>query len=81
MSRFYGSLTGSARTTATRRGTPSSGVSAHVRGWNFGVRVAVLDIDGEDHIILTATGGSRGNMQESDLGEWRRVEDTIERVR
>jgi hypothetical protein len=65
MSRFYGSLTGSARTTATKRGTPSSGVSAHVRGWNIGGKVQVLEgADGRDMVMFRLTGGSNNESSE-----------------
>lgn len=39
MSHFYGDLTGS-RGSATRCGTPTSGITAHPRGWNLGVKVS-----------------------------------------
>jgi len=38
MARFYASIQGN-RGEATRMGTPTSGISGHVRGWNVGVRV------------------------------------------
>ena len=35
MSKFYGSIEGSAKTTATRCGTKNSGIESHTRGWNL----------------------------------------------
>ena len=58
MSRFYGSLKGSAKTTVTRRGHASSGLEAHVRGWDIGVRAECAAIGGKDAIYLYTTGGS-----------------------
>lgn len=70
MSRFYGDLTGQARTTATRRGSASSGVSAHIRGWGIGVRVNVHDEDGRDVVSVTLTGGSNSTGMKRCLGSW-----------
>ena len=60
MSRFYGSLTGQAKTTATRRGSTNSNVMAHVRGWDFGVRTVVCpcNVCGADCVWIELTGGS-----------------------
>lgn len=58
MSRFYGDLTGQAKTKATRRGSLKSGVESHVRGWNVGVRVVISDEHGKDYIRVYKTGGS-----------------------
>jgi hypothetical protein len=57
MARFYASIQGN-RGEATRMGTPNSGISAHVRGWNIGAHVQVDDEDGEDVVFVRATGGS-----------------------
>jgi hypothetical protein len=40
MSKFYGSITGSAKTAATRCGTKKSGIESHTSGWDQGVRVS-----------------------------------------
>ena len=58
MSRFYGTVEGSAKTIASRTGTPSSGLSAHIRGWNTGVKVQCRAVDEADVIEVLATGGS-----------------------
>ena len=33
MARFYASIKGQAKTEATRRGGPKSGIEGHIRGW------------------------------------------------
>ncbi len=45
MSRFYADIQGN-RGRATRCGSKGSGISGHIRGWNTGCRVHVVDIDG-----------------------------------
>lgn len=60
MSRLYGDLTGSAKTTATRRGSAASGVSSHVRGWNTGLRAAAHVSDDVDTFNVVLTAGSNG---------------------
>ena len=78
VSRFYGSLEGMARTSATRRGSAGSGVSAHVRGWDLGARVTVGAVDEHagrleggtrDGFTVYATGGSNGGRAELELLE------------
>lgn len=66
MSRFYGSLDGSARTQATRQGTVKSGLVGHVHGWNVGVQV-MMDVDAEDrdHAHIYITGGSNGHSPDT----------------
>lgn len=63
MSKFYGSLKGS-RGEVTRCGTLGSGITAHVRGWDAGIRVHVRisnDSTGKHEIVealIEVTGGS-----------------------
>jgi len=57
MSRFYGEVWGSAKSSATRTGG-KDGVTAHVRGWDIGGKVDVFDRDGHDVVTLQLTGGS-----------------------
>jgi len=47
MARFYGEITGRAKTVG-RVGTPTSGLEGHLRGWNVGVRVE-LSVDENDN--------------------------------
>lgn len=46
MSRFYGTLTGRAKTVATRRGDNGSGIITFAASWNGAIRVEV----GTDHL-------------------------------
>jgi hypothetical protein len=59
MARFYGTLMGSAKTPVSRIGHASSGVRAHIRGWDVGASVSAhADLDDEDRITITLTKGS-----------------------
>jgi hypothetical protein len=71
MSRFYGDLAGSAKTSATRRGTAASGVSAHVRGWNIGGRVEVEDDHGTDCVYFYFTYGTNARGSEQLVASFR----------
>ena len=60
MARFYGEMRGAARLTTSRIGTPKSGLSAHIRGWDIGVEVVCsVNAEGHDEINVWTTGGSR----------------------
>jgi hypothetical protein len=49
MSHFYGTLTGQARTTATRRGSKSGGIATTAASWRGAVRVELyVDDKGRD---------------------------------
>jgi hypothetical protein len=63
MARFYASISGQAPTTATRRGSKSSGISGHIRGWDSGVRVeGSYDPDTDADVFrVYATAGSNGH--------------------
>ena len=63
MSHFYGNMQGS-REETTRCGTKQSGLTAHVRGWDIGVSVTILQIDGKDVVKVYKTGGSNGCISE-----------------
>ena len=72
MSRFYGTIMGSAKTMAGRRGTPASGIDGHVRGWDIGAQVRrFVGPDGNDRVSVTITRGSNGNGTERPLGTYR----------
>lgn len=60
MAHFYGDLKGQAKTIATRRGSKTSGLSGHLRGWNIGVRVELTHRNGVDVIEVYQTNGSNG---------------------
>jgi hypothetical protein len=57
MSRLYASIDSDARKTqATSRGNKE--ISAHVRGWDSGVRISAWIEDGQDVFGVYETGGS-----------------------
>lgn len=74
MARFYGDLTGKARTVATREGSEGSGVQGHLRGWGTGAKVSVgpHNAEGFDQDVVTVerTGGSNGKDRASFLAWW-----------
>jgi hypothetical protein len=59
MAHFYAEIQGN-RGKVSRTGTKSSGMWAHVRGWDTGVevRLSVSKEDGSDMIEVWLTGGS-----------------------
>ncbi len=58
MSRFYASIKGN-KGEATRQGSEASGLDAHIRGWDCGIRItAVVNPDGKDCFRVFKTGGS-----------------------
>lgn len=67
MSHFYGSMDGSAKTTATRCGTSDSGIRAHVRGWDTGVYIDGTNPNG-DQFDIQATYGSNMNGRSVHIG-------------
>jgi len=59
MSRFYASIKGN-RGEATRQGTPKTGISGHIRGWDIGVKVrCFVNSEGKDTCIIYKTAGSK----------------------
>ena len=68
MARFYASMKGN-RGEATRMGTATSGLEAHIRGWGIGIRVECQSIDGglTDVIRVYKTGGSNDPKSEKLL--------------
>ena len=70
MSHFYGSMTGSAKTVATRCGTKSSGISAHTRGWDCGIATeAHYREDGKEIHTVAITGGSNATRPVRTLAD------------
>ena len=68
MAQFYGSIQGN-KGVATRMGTKSSGLEAHIRGWNKGIRVKMRVNDkGEDEAVVYLTAGSNGHEFDTILG-------------
>jgi len=68
MSRFYGTVTGQARTTATRRGSAAKGLRTTCAGWDIGVECYAFDAEGKDRIAVVMDGGSNGAHERVTLG-------------
>lgn len=68
MARWYGRIKGN-RGEATRMGTERSGFTAHISGWNVGVKVDCrVDERGEDVIEVYRTGGNNDPSRKELLG-------------
>lgn len=53
-------------------GTPDSGITGHIRGWNVGARVIMsVDEDGKDICTITLTGGSGYSGKTKHLGDFK----------
>lgn len=54
MAHFYGKLFGKGKETSvsTRTGTPNSGMSAEVMGWNGRIEVHIGNYNGQDHYTI-----------------------------
>lgn len=58
VARFYGEVTGSASTSATRIGVDR--IYGHIRGWQLGAEVTLfVNEDGQDELVIRVTGGSK----------------------
>ena len=57
MAQFYANIQGN-HGESTRMGTKDSGLHAHLRGWDIGVKVEIVHIAGVDIIEVWSTGGS-----------------------
>ena len=70
MSRVYASIQGS-KGEATRQGTPKSGISGHIRGWNLGVRVRIdVNKEGIDVVQIALTSGSNNKKHMKLIGKF-----------
>lgn len=67
MSRFYGSLQGT-RGEATRQGSANSGLRAHIRGWDVGIKVYAKDVNGKDVFDVYVSSGSNGKHSDIFIG-------------
>ena len=69
MSHFHASLTGSGKSTATKTGTKTSGISGHIRGWNAGVKIIGMSrSDDTDTFQIFITSGSNGGASDRLIG-------------
>ena len=65
MAQYYASIQGN-HGEATRMGTKKTGMEAHIRGWNIGVRVYCRwnEETNKDEITVYRTGGSNGRTDD-----------------
>ena len=60
MAQFHGKMKG-ARGEVSRLGNKVSGMTAHLRGWNIGVRIELTHTGaGKDRVVVYRTTGSSG---------------------
>jgi hypothetical protein len=67
MAQFYADMQGN-RGSASRMGTKDSGMHSHTRGWDVGVRVSMVHVNGKDVAHVYLTSGSNGSKGERYLG-------------
>ena len=70
MSRFYVTMKGKTDKVHHATGTAASGVTAHVRGWDIGIRVSIYDVEGQDKLLVELTPGSNGAGHDKVIGEF-----------
>jgi hypothetical protein len=83
MARFYADIQGN-RGEATRMGTAGSGISAHPRGWNIGVKVdgyPSIGDSGRDEFAVRMSAGSNGGGVSVPLATVRETADGKRMVR
>ena len=71
MSQFYASVTGSRGSTVTKTGDKSTGMHAHIRGWNIGIKVNCIHHEGKDIIRVYKTSGSTGSKSDKFIAEYK----------
>lgn len=71
MSHFYGTMQGGAKE-VSRTGDSVSGMQAHVRGWDVGIRVVCTYEDGHDVCRVWLTSGSRDTLPSKLIGVFTR---------
>jgi hypothetical protein len=67
MAQFRATIRGR-RGEASRLGSKSSGITAHINGWNAGVSVYAAHEDGRDRFEIWLTSGSNGHRASRALG-------------
>ena len=76
MAHFIGAVQGS-RASATRLGTPNSGINTVARGWNVGVNVQGRKEDDGDVFTIYADSGSNGHTAGRYIGVVKLVDGKI----
>jgi hypothetical protein len=69
MAQFRGTIQGF-RGPASRLGSKDSGLQVTANGWNVGVSLDAMHVDGHDEIRVYLTGGSNGHGSSKLLGTW-----------
>lgn len=74
MARFYAEIRGQAKTSATRTGSTSSGISGHIRGWDSGVQVygynnRYVTGNDKDAFEIRLTSGSNNRYDSMSIGD------------
>jgi hypothetical protein len=69
VAQFYAEIQGN-RGQASRMGSKESGMYAHIRGWNVGVRVQLYHENGTDYVEVYETGGSTGRKAERKIASF-----------
>lgn len=67
MARFKADICGN-RGPASRLGSAASGMDAHIRGWDVGVRIAARADGDEDEFSVYVTSGSNGRRSDRLVG-------------
>lgn len=81
MSRFYGSIRGSAKTVATRQGHDS--IVGHIRGWSVGAEVRcqpIGDSDRDEVTVEVTSGSGYGGPRQTRVARLRETLSGIEVV-
>ena len=74
MAHFYGSMKGS-RGKVTRCGGKQGGITAHLRGWDVGAEIEVLNIHGRDVCRVYATSGSNASEPRVLIREFSTIDE------
>lgn len=69
MAHFYATVE-STRKPVTKTGTKSTGMEAHVRGWNVGCKVVLEHENGKDIVRVYRTAGSAGHGRDILITEY-----------
>jgi hypothetical protein len=70
MARYYSTVEGTGYKPATKTGTPASGLSAHISGWNIGASIELRPDPSNpklDRLIIRLTGGSNSPSPVRDI--------------
>ena len=69
MAEYYGEMWGKGKTAAKKSGTASTGITAHIRSWDYGVYVELSEDNGTKMVRIWRTGGSHDETKRELLLE------------